>query len=144
MGSGVRRIEARTGALADAYVLEQQERLRRLAGMLGATPSEVEARVEALRAELESERRRAQQFERQAGRAEVDTLLSAAEQVDGASAAGVARAGGQRRRDARDGRPAARQAGQRGGRAGRRRRRAPELPGDGVAGPDAAACTRAT
>ncbi|MHB8516256.1 MAG: alanine--tRNA ligase [Dehalococcoidia bacterium] len=85
VGSGVRRIEARTGALADAYVLEQQETIGRLARQLGTAPSELEARVEAMRAELEAERRRAQQLERQAGRAEVDTLLSAAEQVDGAS-----------------------------------------------------------
>ncbi|MDE3096296.1 MAG: hypothetical protein KGK07_09895 [Chloroflexota bacterium] len=85
VGSGVRRIEACTGALADAYVLGQQETIARLARQLGAAPSELEARVEALRAELEAERRRAQQLERQAGRGEVDGLLLSAEQVDGAS-----------------------------------------------------------
>ncbi len=85
VGSGVRRIEARTGALADAYILEQQETIARLARQLGAAPSELEARVEALRGELEAERRRAQQLERQAGRGEVDALLRSAEQVDGAS-----------------------------------------------------------
>jgi alanyl-tRNA synthetase len=52
---------------------------------LNATPQEIEARIDALQAELEAERRRAQQFERQAGRAEVDELLQAAERVDGAS-----------------------------------------------------------
>ncbi|MBF6599168.1 MAG: alanine--tRNA ligase [Dehalococcoidia bacterium] len=81
VGSGVRRIEARTGALADAFVIEQQERIARLARQLSAAPAELEARVEALRADLEAERRRAQQFERQAGRAEVDALLDAAERV---------------------------------------------------------------
>jgi alanyl-tRNA synthetase len=85
VGSGLRRIEALTGALADAHVLEQQAALSRLARRLNATPQEIEARIDALQAELEAERRRAQQFERQAGRAEVDELLQAAERVDGAS-----------------------------------------------------------
>ena len=85
VGSGVRRIEALTGALADAYVLDQQNALAHLARRLAVTPAEVEARVEALQAELDAERKRAQQLERQAGRAEVDSLLAAAEQVDGAS-----------------------------------------------------------
>ena len=85
VGSGLRRIEALTGALADAWVLDQQALVRRLASIVGAAPAEVEARVAAMRSELEAERRRAQQLERQAGRAEVDQLLSSAEQVDGAS-----------------------------------------------------------
>jgi alanyl-tRNA synthetase len=85
VGSGVRRIEARTGALADAFVLEQQERIARLSRALSATPAEIEARVDALRIELEAERRRAQQFERAAGRGEADTLLSAVEQAGDAS-----------------------------------------------------------
>ncbi|MEX2247036.1 MAG: alanine--tRNA ligase [Dehalococcoidia bacterium] len=85
VGSGVRRIEALTGALADAYVIAQQETVAVLARRLGTTPAQLPERVEALEAELEAERRRAQQFERQAGRAEVEQLLEAAEQVDGAS-----------------------------------------------------------
>jgi alanyl-tRNA synthetase len=84
VGSGLRRIEARTGALADAYVQELQERTSRLARQLNPPPAEIEARVEAMRAELDEGRRRLQQLERQAGRAEVDELLRAAEQVDGA------------------------------------------------------------
>jgi alanyl-tRNA synthetase len=85
IGSGLRRIEARTGALADDWVVEQQAKLARLARSLGATPADLEARVDALRSELDAERRRAQQLERQAGRSQVDTLLAGAEQVDGAS-----------------------------------------------------------
>jgi alanyl-tRNA synthetase len=85
VGSGVRRIEALTGDLADAFVLDQQAQLARLARKLNAAPAEIDARIDALQAELDTERKRAQQFERQAGRAEVDTLLQAAEQVDGAS-----------------------------------------------------------
>jgi alanyl-tRNA synthetase len=85
VGSGLRRIEALTGALADAYILEQQAALRRLGANLNAPPAEVEAKIEALQAELEAERRRAQQLERAAGRSEVDALLGAAEKVGDAS-----------------------------------------------------------
>ncbi len=85
VGSGLRRLEALAGPLADAYVIEQQEKIGRLSRRLNTTPGELESRVEALDAELEAERRRAQQLERQAGRAEVDTLLGAAENVNGAS-----------------------------------------------------------
>ena len=85
VGSGLRRIEALTGSLADAYVLEQQAALRRLGAKLNAPPSEVEAQIDALQAELEAERRRVQQLERAAGRSEVDALLAAAEKVGDAS-----------------------------------------------------------
>ncbi len=85
VGSGLRRIEARTGALADEFVIEQQSLVSRLGRELNAKPAELGARVDALRAELDAERRKLQQFERQAGRAEVDTLVSGAERVDGAT-----------------------------------------------------------
>ena len=85
VGSGLRRIEALTGALADAYVLEQQATVGRLARRLSATPAELEQRVEALQAELDAERRRLQQLERQAGRAEAGSLVDAAERIDGAA-----------------------------------------------------------
>jgi alanyl-tRNA synthetase len=85
VGSGLRRIEALTGSLADTYVLEQQAALRRLGAKLSAQPSEVEGRVESLQAELDAERKRVQQLERAAGRSEVDALLRSAEKVDGAS-----------------------------------------------------------
>jgi len=81
VGSGLRRIEALTGPLADAYVIEQQAALQRLGKRLNAAPAEIEARVAALEAELEAERKRLQQLERQAGRAEADALLAAAEKV---------------------------------------------------------------
>lgn len=83
VGSGLRRIEALTGPLADAYVIEQQQTLARLARRLNATPSDLERRIEALLAELEAERRRVQQLEREAGRGEADALLQAAEEIGG-------------------------------------------------------------
>jgi alanyl-tRNA synthetase len=85
VGSGLRRIEALTGPLADAYVLEQQSALRRLGAMLSAQPGEVESRIAALQSELDAERRRAQQLERAAGRSEVDVLVQSAERVDDAA-----------------------------------------------------------
>ena len=85
VGSGLRRIEALTGPLADAYVLEQQATMARLGRKLNATAGEIEARVDALQAELETERRRLQQLERAAGRGEADALLASAEKVGDAS-----------------------------------------------------------
>jgi alanyl-tRNA synthetase len=81
VGSGLRRIEALTGVLADAYVLEQQGALRRLGAKLNAPATEIELRIEALTTELETERKRVQQLERAAGRSEVDALLQGAEKV---------------------------------------------------------------
>ncbi len=85
VGSGLRRIEALTGPLADAYVLEQQATMARLGRKLNATAGEIEARVDALQTELETERRRLQQLERAAGRGEADALLASAEQIGDAS-----------------------------------------------------------
>ena len=85
VGSGLRRIEALTGPLADAYVLEQQATIARLGRKLNATAGEIEARVDALQAELETERRRLQQLERQAGRSEADALAAGTEKIGDAS-----------------------------------------------------------
>ena len=85
VGSGMRRIEALTGRLADEYVIGLQSAAQALARRLNTTPEQIEQRVAALEDELEAARRRVQQFERQAGRAEVDTLLEAAERVNGSS-----------------------------------------------------------
>jgi alanyl-tRNA synthetase len=48
VSSGVRRIEALTGAGARAYLVGREEALRRTAGLLRSSPDEVEARVAAL------------------------------------------------------------------------------------------------
>src|SRR4029078_3929052 len=85
VGSGLRRIEALTGPLADAYVLEQQATIARLGRKLNAAPGEIEARIAALQSELDAERRRLQQLERQAGRGEADALLASAEKLGDAS-----------------------------------------------------------
>jgi alanyl-tRNA synthetase len=48
VAAGVRRIEAVTGAAAEAVVAEMQHRLHEAAGALRASPAEVPARIEAL------------------------------------------------------------------------------------------------
>ncbi|WP_421838954.1 alanine--tRNA ligase [Novosphingobium sp.] len=48
VSSGVRRIEALTGAGARSYLVGREEALRRTAGLLRSSPDEVEARVAAL------------------------------------------------------------------------------------------------
>ncbi|MDP9237190.1 MAG: alanine--tRNA ligase [Chloroflexota bacterium] len=85
IGSGLRRIEALTGPLADAYVLEHQETIARLTRRLNVTPAELERRVEALQSELDAAQRRTQQLEREAGRVEAGSLLEAAEKIGDAS-----------------------------------------------------------
>jgi alanyl-tRNA synthetase len=85
VGSGVRRIEALTGALADEYIIEQQSRIGAISRRLNAPPAELEARIEALETELASGRKLAGQLQRQAGKAEADELVAAAERIDGAA-----------------------------------------------------------
>ncbi|RWX75485.1 alanine--tRNA ligase [Neorhizobium lilium] len=58
VGSGVRRVEAVTGNAARAYLAEQDERIKALAGALKVQPAEVVSRVETLveeRRKLEKE-----------------------------------------------------------------------------------------
>jgi len=54
VASGVRRIEALTGAAAEAYLAEEEELLREAAGALRASPAELPARVARL---VEEQRR---------------------------------------------------------------------------------------
>ena len=51
VAAGVRRIEAVTGAAAEAVVAEMQHRLHEAAGALRASPAEVPARIDALQQE---------------------------------------------------------------------------------------------
>jgi alanyl-tRNA synthetase len=81
----VRRIEALTGALADEYIINQQARVNALSRRLNASPDELEARIDALETEASAARKRAEHLERQAGKAEVEEIIDAAERIDGAS-----------------------------------------------------------
>jgi alanyl-tRNA synthetase len=80
VGAGVRRIEAVAGQRADAIVREKLAVLDRLSKRLGG---DVEARVQALLEELQEERRRVSQLQRQLAASQVDRLLRQATKVDG-------------------------------------------------------------
>src|SRR5205823_7302573 len=64
VAAGTRRIEALTGRPAETYLVEQQERLFRLAERLSTTPADLEERVDALQLELERLRRQSEQLQR--------------------------------------------------------------------------------
>jgi alanyl-tRNA synthetase len=78
VAAGTRRVEALTGQAAEAHLLEQQERLNRLAARLSTTPADLEERVEALQAELERLRKQGEQLLRIQGAAAADGLAETA------------------------------------------------------------------
>ncbi|MGK2965556.1 MAG: alanine--tRNA ligase, partial [Tepidiformaceae bacterium] len=82
VAAGTRRIEALTGAAAETYLVEQGERLARLAGRLSTSVSEVEDRVEALQSELESLRKQNQELERARVGSLVESLLEHVESIN--------------------------------------------------------------
>nr|WP_308445669.1 DHHA1 domain-containing protein [Tepidiforma flava] len=81
VAAGTRRIEAVTGRAAEAYLLEQQERLYRLADRLNTSPAELEDRIDALQSELERLRKQAEQLARVQAAAVADGLVAAARPV---------------------------------------------------------------
>jgi alanyl-tRNA synthetase len=85
VAAGTRRIEAICGRAAEAYLLEQQERLLRVAERLSTSPADIEERVEALQAELERLRKQEEQLKRLQGASLAEGLF------EGATAIGDAR-----------------------------------------------------
>ncbi len=83
VGSGLRRIEAMTGRAAERLVEERLLALDSLAAQLQAPPEGVEAKVSAMVAELDRERKRALSMERESARKAAGTLLSQARDVNG-------------------------------------------------------------
>jgi len=90
VAAGTRRIEAVTGRAAEAYLLEQQDRLLRIAERLNTSPAEVEDRIDALQSELERLRKQAEQLARVQAAALAEGLVAGAERV-GEAALVVAR-----------------------------------------------------
>jgi alanyl-tRNA synthetase len=82
VAAGTRRIEALSGRAAEAHLVEQQERIVRLAERLNTTPADLEERVDALQAELEHLRKQAEELERLRAASIAEGL------VQGATAAG--------------------------------------------------------
>ena len=81
VAAGTRRIEAVTGPEAERYLLDQQQSLQRLAGKLSTSPSEVEARVDALSDELAGLRKQLADLERVRGAGITDVLADGAEAI---------------------------------------------------------------
>jgi alanyl-tRNA synthetase len=84
IGSGLRRIEALTGAAAERWVAEQIRILDGAARLIGTTPAELEQKIAALQEELAAERRRFEQAQREAARRQAGSLAAQGEQVNGA------------------------------------------------------------
>jgi alanyl-tRNA synthetase len=78
VAAGTRRIEALTGRAAETYLLEQQDRLLRIAERLGTGPTEIEERIDAMQTELERLRKQSEQLQRVQGAAIADGLIEAA------------------------------------------------------------------
>ncbi len=78
VAAGTRRIEALSGRAAESHLLEQQERLIRLADRLNTSPAELEDRVASLQAELERLRKQEQQLQRLQGASITEGLVEGA------------------------------------------------------------------
>jgi len=75
VAAGTRRIEALTGRAAENYLLEQQERLWKIADRLGTGAGEIEERIEAMQAELERLRKQGEELERLQGASISESLI---------------------------------------------------------------------
>ncbi len=104
IGSGLRRIEALTGRAAEAAARHDRERLESLARRLETAPSDLETRVAGLMDELDQERRRAVNLERDLARREAEGLLAQVVEVNGVQvlAARVTAASAEAMRDVGD------------------------------------------
>src|SRR5262249_36944733 len=78
VAAGTRRIEALTGRAAEAYLIEQHERVQRLAERLWTTPSDLEERIETLQSEVERLREQAEEMERLQAASVADVLVEGA------------------------------------------------------------------
>jgi alanyl-tRNA synthetase len=84
IGSGMRRIEALTGAGAEKYIRQQRRQLQELANKLGVSTNAVPARIDALVAQEDAQRKKIEKLERSlASGAGKEDLLAHAKEVDG-------------------------------------------------------------
>ncbi|MEO8538845.1 MAG: alanine--tRNA ligase [bacterium] len=81
VASGTRRIEALTGRAAEAHLMEQQERLLKIAERLGTGPSEIEERLDAMQTELERLKKQGDQLQKLQGASVSDGLIEGAQKV---------------------------------------------------------------
>ena len=83
VGAGLRRIEALTGAAAEAWVEQRLATLDGVAGALRATPDTLPDRVEQMRGELQDLRRRLAAVEAQTGASVAEQLAANPVDIDG-------------------------------------------------------------
>jgi alanyl-tRNA synthetase len=81
VAAGTRRIEALTGRAAEQHLLDQQDRLFRVAEKLSTTPADVEERIDSLQSELERLRKQSEQLQRAQGAGLADGLADTARQI---------------------------------------------------------------
>ncbi len=83
IGRGLRRIEAVTGRGAEEYVHQNLSLLDVIASRVGASSSEVEAKVNALVEEIESQRKEMRALRRQLARIEMKRAMEKVREVNG-------------------------------------------------------------
>jgi alanyl-tRNA synthetase len=83
IGSGLRRIEAVTGQGAEEFIRTQSMSLHNVAEALKVSPAEVQSRISDLVTELDRERRRALNLERELAKRITASLISQVEEVNG-------------------------------------------------------------
>lgn len=81
VAAGTRRIEALTGRAAEAHLVEQQERLQRIAEKLSTGTNEIEERLDTMQAELDRLRKQSEQLQRAQGAGVADGLIDGAVKV---------------------------------------------------------------
>jgi len=83
IGAGLRRIEGVTGRWAEKLVASYQSALKEAAEQLRSAPEEVPQKIAALAAELDEERKRYSNLERESSRRAAESLVSQSQNVDG-------------------------------------------------------------
>lgn len=83
IGSGLRRIEALTGAGAEHYVTEQSELVREAARRLNTAPAQLLDRIEQLQGQIKQQQQQIAQLERGSSTNQLDTIMERRQQQDG-------------------------------------------------------------
>jgi len=81
VAAGIRRIEALTGRGAEAYLVELQDRLQRVAEKLATSPADVEERIDSLQLEIGKLRKQSEQAQRLQGATVAEALIESAMRV---------------------------------------------------------------
>lgn len=83
IGSGLRRIEAVTGRMAVMQFQQRAAQIERLAGVLNATPADIEAKTQSLVDRAAEQEKEIARLRREVARREAEALLDRVEEVQG-------------------------------------------------------------